>query len=156
MIFFQTGYARVTKVLNISGPFKDWDNSSQSFKSKAIDSTATNKLLFDLKIKYQRVAEQWEAEGRKWSPVELSHCFDEKEAQKSESKVLSVSQMIDYLIDKFRKKERIKNGKIIDSSNNVKTYECLKRSLTEFTKQQYGRSFSSYFFKDISRRVRDF
>ncbi|MFI3259471.1 MAG: hypothetical protein R3Y16_05185 [Rikenellaceae bacterium] len=32
MIFFKTGYARVTKVLNIAGPLKDWDNTSQSFK----------------------------------------------------------------------------------------------------------------------------
>lgn len=31
MIFFQTGYNRVSKVLNITGPIKDWDNASQSF-----------------------------------------------------------------------------------------------------------------------------
>ena len=35
MIFFQTGYNRVSKVLNITGPIKDWDNASQSFISKS-------------------------------------------------------------------------------------------------------------------------
>ena len=28
MIIFKTGYARVTKVLNVSGPVKDWDNQA--------------------------------------------------------------------------------------------------------------------------------
>lgn len=40
MIFFKTGYARLTKVLNISSEFKDWDNDTQKFKlrtSEALD-----------------------------------------------------------------------------------------------------------------------
>ena len=32
MIFFKTGYARVPKVLNITGLLKDWDAKSQSFR----------------------------------------------------------------------------------------------------------------------------
>ena len=29
IIFFKTGYARVPKVINITGLLKDWDNSSE-------------------------------------------------------------------------------------------------------------------------------
>ena len=63
MIFFQTGYNRVSKVLNITGPIKDWDNSSQSFISKSSDAIKKNKMLLDLKLKYQKIAEEWEEEG---------------------------------------------------------------------------------------------
>ena len=40
LIIFKTGYARVTKVLNISGPAKDWDNQAQSFKDNGSGLTA--------------------------------------------------------------------------------------------------------------------
>lgn len=149
LIFFKTGYARVTKSLPITGQFKDWDNSSQSFKSKSGDCITKNKNLLDLRLRYQKVAEDWDAEDRMWSPVELSHCFDVQEEKKNEVKILSVVQMMDFLTEKFNKKERIKNGQIVDSSNNAKTYARFKKYLSEFTKQQYNRSFSSYFFKDI-------
>lgn len=64
MIFFKTGYPRVTKVLQISGPIKEWDSSSQSFKANHSTATARNKILFDLKNQYQVVAERWEYEKR--------------------------------------------------------------------------------------------
>lgn len=54
IIFFQTGYNRVSKVLNITDPIKDWDNASQSFISKTSDSIKKNKMLLDLKLKYQK------------------------------------------------------------------------------------------------------
>jgi len=76
MIFFQTGYNRVSKVLNITGPIKDWDNASQSFISKSSDAIKKNKMLLDLKLKYQKIAEEWEEEGRKWSPAELALSLD--------------------------------------------------------------------------------
>ena len=152
MIIFKTGYARVTKVLQISGPIKDWDNQSQSFKGNSSALISKNKILFDLKNQYQKVAEDWEYEGRAWSPVELSHCFDEVQTRKEEVKSLSVVQMIDLLIDKFTNKERYKNGKIITSVNNARTYIEIKGSLSRFTQEEYNRGFSSYFFKDITER----
>lgn len=150
LVFFKRGYSRVTKVLPITGAFKDWDNVAQSFRSKSGDCIAKNKNLLDLRLKYQKVAENWEAEGRAWSPVELSHCFDEEVEKKESIKVLTVCQMIDLLIERFYKKERIKNGQIVDSSNNAKRYEQLKRCLVTFCKIQYNRSFSTYYFKDIT------
>ncbi len=152
MIIFKTGYARVTKVLNVSGPVKDWDNQAQAFKGNGSTLTAKNKILFELKNQYQKVAEDWDYENRIWSPVELSHCFDEVQTRKEEVKSLSVAQMVDSLIDRFAKKERYKNGRIITSVGNVKAYKAIKVSLSTFTQETYERSLSSYFFKDITER----
>ena len=63
MIFFQTGYNRVSKVLNITGPIKDWDNASQSFISKTSDAIKKNKMLLDLKLKYQKSGKKKGANG---------------------------------------------------------------------------------------------
>lgn len=152
VVFFQTGYARVSKVLSITGQSKDWDNTTQSFKSKNQDYIDENKMLFDLKVKYLKIAQEWEAEGRQWSTVEWSHAFDAPEEQKEETKVLSVSQMIDSLINRFKKQERYKNGKIVSSISNVKEYSVLKNSLNDFTRQKYSKSFSSYYFRNIGEQ----
>lgn len=105
IIFFKTGYARVPKVINITGLLKDWDVKSQSFRVGSAEATTKNKLLFDLRTKYLHVADTWEMEGRNWSPVQLSHCFDEIKAAKPEVKVKSVQQMIDYLEETIQKQE---------------------------------------------------
>lgn len=152
MIFFKTGYARVPKVLNITGLLKDWDAKSQSFRVGSAESTTKNKLLFDLRTKYLHVADTWEAEGRNWSPVQLSHCFDEVKQTQPEVKVKSVLQMIDYLEARFMEKKRIKNNQIVDSSNNAKKYAELRRTLQAFTKEKYGKAFSAYFFPDITEQ----
>lgn len=55
MIIFKTGYARVTKVLNISGSTKEWDNQSQSFRGSSSTLISKNKILFDLKNQYQKL-----------------------------------------------------------------------------------------------------
>lgn len=127
MIFFKTGYARVPKVLNITGLLKDWDAKSQSFRVGSAEATTKNKLLFDLRTKYLHVADTWEAEERNWSPVQLSHCFDEIKQTQSEIKVKSVLQMIDYLEARFREKKRVKNNLIVDSSNNAKNMPSYAR-----------------------------
>ena len=60
--------------------------------------------------------------------------------------------MMDSLIEKFTHKERYKNGKIITSINNTRSYKEIKNSLTRFTQEVYNRSLSSYYFKEISER----
>lgn len=152
MIFFKTGYARVPKVINVTGLLKDWDQKSQSFRVGSAESTSKNKLLFDLKTKYLHVADKWEIEGRNWSPVQLSHAFDEVHNAQAEVKVKSVQQMIESLEARFREKKRIKNGQIVDSISNAKHYVVIKRVLQEFTKEKYGRAFSSYYFSDITEQ----
>lgn len=152
MIFFKTGYARVPKVLNITGLLKDWDVKSQSFRVGSAEATTKNKLLFDLRTKYLHVADTWEAEERNWSPVQLAHCFDEIKAAQPEVKVKSVLQMIDYLETRFKEKKRIKNNQVVDSSNNAKKYAELRKVMQAFTKEKYNKAFSSFFFTDITEQ----
>ncbi|CCZ81492.1 uncharacterized protein BN709_00841 [Odoribacter laneus CAG:561] len=45
MIFFKTGYARVPKVLSITGPFNEWDNKPQCFTSKSSEVVEKNKRI---------------------------------------------------------------------------------------------------------------
>ncbi len=152
MIFFKTGYARVPKVLNVSGLLNGWDAKSQSFRVSSAEATTKNKILFDLRTKYLHVADTWEAEERNWSPVQLAHCFDEIKAAQPEVKVKSVLQMIDYLESRFKEKKRIKNKQVVNSSNNAKKYAELRRTLQAFTKEKYGKAFSSFFFSDITEQ----
>lgn len=157
IIFFKTGYARATKVLNISGPINDWDNKSQQFKSKGTETIERNKRLIELKTKYLKVAEDFEDQGAPWSPVQWSHYFDNVQKKKSETKAVSVGQMVDIVIDRLKKRERIKNGKVITSAGTAATYIYLRTSLEEFTLKKYNRALSSYYFTDLTEEfVKDF
>ncbi len=150
LILFKRGYARVSKVLQTTGAFSDWDNDSQSFKGRGGDIVAKNKNLLAVKLKYQQVAEQWDIDGKIWSPVELSHCFDDEQKSKDSIRIYNIAQMIEHQIERFTKKERIKNGIIVDSTNYSDSYKLLRTSLTRFCRSKYNRALSSYHFKDIS------
>lgn len=152
MIFFKSGYARVPKVLEVTGLLKDWDAKSQSFRIGSFEATTKNKIIFDLHTQYLHIADKWEAEERNWSPVQLAHALDEVKAIKSEVKVKSVQQMIEFLEAKFREKRKVKNGQIVDSTTNAKRYVSLLRTLQQFTKEKYNKAFSTYFFADINEQ----
>lgn len=74
MVFYKRGYTRVTKVINIKGLYSDWDQKSQLFVGK--ESSEKNKFLQQQKLKYLKVGERWDAQGKDWIPVELSHYYD--------------------------------------------------------------------------------
>lgn len=152
MIFFKSGYARVPKVLEVTGLLKDWDAKSQSFRVGSFEATTKNKILFDLRTQYLHIADKWEAEERNWSPVQLAHALDEVKTIKAEVKVKSVQQMIEFLEAKFREKKKVKNGQIVDSTTNAKRYKYLLRVLQQFTKEKYNKAFSTYFFADINEQ----
>ena len=116
LVFFKTGYARVTKVINITGPLSDWDTQTQRFKSKGAEATEKNKRLLELKSRYLKVAEEWEEQNSAWAPVQWSHCLEATTKQKKDSKVLSVTQTIDIIIERMENRERIKNGKVLSSA----------------------------------------
>lgn len=149
MVFFRTNYPRAIKVLNIIGLYKDWDQNAQCFKSRDADHLEKNEFLLELKKKYHLVAMEWERTDYNWTPVQLSRYFETQKNLKSEVKVLNVSQMIDLLIERFNTQERFKNGKLVTGSLNGWEYHFLKHSLSEFTKQKYGKALSAYFFADI-------
>lgn len=150
MIFFKTGYARVPKVLAITGPFKDWDNDTQCFLSKSSEATEKNKRLLDLKTKYLKVAEDWEAENKPWAPVQWSHHFDVQVQKKQEVKVISVAKALDLVIEQVSKRQRIKHGKVLSSVGTARNYKDLRTTLTQFTLQKYERAFSTYYFNEIT------
>lgn len=151
LIFYKSGYNRVPKAITVTGLSKNWDQKSESFVGTNNGSITKNQILLDLKNKYINVVEEWEKEGRNWSPIEWSHCFEQEDKAKvPEVKVKSVLQMIDSLEEKFMNKKRIKNGQVIDSIPNAKKYGQMRRILQEFTKEKYNRALSTYYFKDIT------
>lgn len=149
MVFFRTNYPRAIKVLNIIGLYKDWDQKAQCFKSRDTDHLEKNEFLLELKKKYHLIVMDWERTDYNWTPVQLSRYFETQKNLKSEVKILNVGQMIDLLIERFNTQERFKNGKLVTGSLNGREYHFLKRSLSEFTKQKYGKALSAYFFADI-------
>lgn len=150
MIFFKTGYARVPKVLSITGPSKDWDNETQSFTSKSSEALEKNKRLLDLKTKYLKVAEDWEAENKSWAPVQWSHHFDVQKQKRQEVKVISVAKALDLIIEQIAGRQRIKHGHVLSSVNTARSYKDLRTTLNEFTIQKYERAFSTYYFDEIT------
>ncbi|PXV63766.1 phage integrase family protein [Dysgonomonas alginatilytica] len=160
MILFQTGYPRVSKALNITALEGDWDQTKQCFKSKSKDASSKNNILLNMRLKYQKIAEDWEADGVKWSPVQWSHYFDERENEaptKKKVRVMTISQCIDTIMENMKNQKRLKNGKFITCTNNARQYKSFKNQLQIFTQEVYGKSLSSYFFKDIDEKfLQDF
>lgn len=60
MILYRSDFNRVSKVLSVPGSLKDWDGKTQSFKPRTTEYADKNKILFETKNKYLKVAEQWE------------------------------------------------------------------------------------------------
>jgi len=157
MILFKTGYPRVSKLIQLTGPLKNWDQSKQCFVGRNSDIMSANTKLSEIKMKYLKVAEEWEAEGRNWAPVQWSHCFDVVKLRKEKAKVISVATMIDNIIARSTQKERIKNEHIVTSVSTGKQYKVLKNHLIRFTKEKYNKAFSTYYFEDITEHfLQDF
>lgn len=114
MIFYKRGYPRVTKVLKISGLYQDWDPKTQSFSGK--EMAETNKFLQQEKLKYLKIAERWEFQGKDWIPTELSHYFD-NDPRYVNRWYITIAEMIDRMAEKFAERERYKNGRILKKAN---------------------------------------
>jgi integrase len=157
MIIYRPGYARVPKVTNVRGNAKDWDEKTQMFLPKSPEATEKNKTLAELKECYEKVAKQWDKEGKSWSPRQLSHCFEVEEKKKEEIKVLPVSQCMDHIVTYLKNRKRFKNGKVLTSVNTARSYYYFKNALDEFTQDTYERKFSTYYFNEITEQfVKDF
>lgn len=149
MVLFKTGYARVSKVIGITGLFKDWDEVNQKFTTNSSCSAAKNAQLLEIRMKYLRVVEDWEKEGRVWNPVQWSHCFDAEETAKEEFRLLTIAQMIEVIIRRATEKKRLKNSHIV-TSDTARTYKDVHNTLALFTRQKYNRNFNTYHFTDIT------
>lgn len=154
MVFYKTGYNRIPRVVNVTGAYKNWDNDAQSFATSTSEYLRKNQLLLDLKGKYMSVAERWEKEERNFSVLQWADCFKpkEKEQKKQETKVLTVLQLIDARIEYFNNHEKFKNGKLVKSIGTAGMYKHLRTSLSAFTRKQYNKDLSRFYFTDITQK----
>lgn len=153
LIFYRRGYNRVPKVLNITGPYKSWNQATQSFTGCSSDVKSKNKQLLDIAEKYYKVGEDWNKEGVEWAPAQLSHYFDTTRKTRSVPlKVMSVSKYIDHLIVVKKNSKRVKNGKTFTCASTAEHYQYLKNNLEAFTASKYERAFNSYYFPDITEQ----
>lgn len=148
LIFFQSGYNRVPKVIPISGRYEEWNQKRQLFDGNTKDVHERNQLILKEKLRYRKIAEKWESSGYDWIPKELAHYFDQRD--KDSIPYIRVSAMLDRITEQFNKQERIKNGHVLTSSSNAKKYQLLKKTLGEFTHNVYRKEFSKYRFRDIN------
>ncbi len=127
LVFYRTSYSRITKTICISGLYKDWDQKGQCFIGNTAEISSKNHLLRKTILKYLKIAERWECEEKDWSPAELSHYYDDN--QKYKDRQVSVSAILDRIVNYFEHRKRVKNGITISSSNTARGYRFLKRSL---------------------------
>lgn len=148
MIFYKTGYARVPKAISITGLYKDWDQKKQSFKPNTEDAIEKNNNLNDLRLKYLKVAESWEREEKEWTPRELSHSLEK--TKKKPIRNITVSKMVDELIEICNKRTRFKNGKLISCQETGKNYGYCRNTLRDFTREKKKRDFDTYYIHEIN------
>lgn len=151
MIIYKTDYTRVSKVLLITGFYEDWDHKKQLFQEKSPENRLKNKRLTQIRMGYLTVIDKWESQQVNWTPIELSHSLN-RGKESAGPRTSLVSSMLDYLIDSFNNRERVKNGRVISSKKNAHQYITLKKSLEEFTLHKYNRAFSKYRFNDINQK----
>lgn len=153
MVFYKRGYARVTKVINITGLYSEWNQKSQLFVGK--NSSEKNKFLQQQKLKYLKIGERWDAQGKDWIPVELSHYYDT--GSNYRNKYISISDVIEELATKFDNQERYKNGRVLKSLSTSRKYRYLNTSLKQFTQSKYHQDFTKYRFRDLTEKyLQDF
>ena len=148
MMFYKRGYARVTKGINITGLYSEWNQKSQLFAGK--DSSEKNKFLQQQKLKYLKIGERWDTQGKDWIPVELSHYYDTDPNYRN--KYIPISDMIEELAVKFENQERYKNGRVLKSLSTSRKYQYLNTSLHQFAKSKYHQDFSKYRFRDLTEK----
>lgn len=148
MMFYKRGYARVTKGINITGLYSEWNQKSQLFAGK--DSSEKNKFLQQQKLKYLKIGERWDTQGKDWIPVELSHYYDTDPNYRN--KYIPISDMIEELAVKFKNQERYKNGRVLKSLSTSRKYQYLNTSLHQFAKSKYHQDFSKYRFRDLTEK----
>lgn len=153
LVFFKTGYNRVPKVIDVTGEIKYWNEATQSFLSKKPQYVAANEALEKLKEKYKAVADAWEAEGKDWTPKQLSHHFTAKKSD--DGKILktnlSMEELINLIIKENSNRRRVKNSELVSSKNNGDNYVWLLNTIREFTSSKYQRKFSAYYPEEITK-----
>lgn len=150
MIFYKFGYARVERSLCISGLYSEWSHRTQRFAELNPENADKNKLLCGELIRYLSIAEKWEAKNPNWIPAELADCFDNRENIRS--RYTTVAGMIQKIAERYKLRERSKNGIVYTSLNTAKLYLHLLHSLQRFARSKYHRDFAKYRFGEITEK----
>ena len=153
MIIYRPGFNQVPKVLPVTGPYKNWDQSQQRFKPRTENATANNALLSSTVNKYSQVANTWDEQKVVWTPKELSHYYDKpRELMLRETVVPTVEQVYRKWIQEIRETKKMKNGHEVPCESYAHTNERILEFLSRFVKEKYGRSFSNLQFTDITEQ----
>lgn len=72
IILFKVDYHGVSKALNISGWYEDWDRATKNFKPKSKEANSKNKILFDLRLKYQKSGKPKVSNGHRSNSLIIS------------------------------------------------------------------------------------
>lgn len=104
LIFFQSGYNRVPKVIPISGRYEEWNQKRQLFDGNTKDVHERNQLILKEKLRYRKIAEKWNPAGmigfqRNW-PITLI-----KET-KTSIPYIRVSAMLDRIPNNTNRKNQ--------------------------------------------------
>lgn len=155
LVIFKTGYDRVYKILPITGHWGNWDNSTQRFVPKTADANINNALLSDTLGQYIQQINLWERQGKNWTPRELKAEFSKTKDQLLKEVIPTVEQLFQIRIKELRANTKVKNGHVISRNTYANTHEKVLNYLHTFTKDKYGRSFSSYHFTDLDETFLD-
>ena len=153
MVFYKPGFNRVPKVLKITGPFKNWDNKAQRFRPKTEGAAENNSLLAAEVGRYQRLANDWDAQNVRWTPKDLSHYFDKpREMVLRETVIPTVEQLYRAWIAETRSTVKMKNGHEVSCEPYAEANERYMNFLAGFVREKYDRAFSNLQFTDITEK----
>lgn len=151
MVIYRPGYNRVPKVLSITGPYKNWDQSRQRFKPRSENAESNNALLSSILNKYYQIGNVWDNQNIIWTPKELSHYYDKpREVMLRETVIPTVEQVYRQWIEEIRGTKKMKNGHEISCEPYAHANERILEFLTRFVREKYNRSFSNLQFSDIT------
>lgn len=97
LIIHLTDCERNGRLLYISGFYKDWDSKAQRFKEINTDNKTKNHLLEKIKLKYLKIAERLERDGKRLAYKQLSHYYNKD--RKKNNRLASVSAILDSIMD---------------------------------------------------------
>ncbi|WP_108823057.1 phage integrase SAM-like domain-containing protein [Dysgonomonas sp. Marseille-P4361] len=150
LVIRKTGFNRLPKALQYSVNTKEWDNKRKRLKSSSSSAVELNPLLDAMQSRLEKQAFLWEIQGTSWTPNQLRDSLKENQNCISGTNE-EIKYWIDYQINYFSNKERLKNGEVLKGSSNSRNYQWLKNTLEAFTLEVYKKDLSVITFCDITK-----
>ena len=141
---------KVPKTLPYSVNTINWDYQRRRLKSSCSLAVELNPLLDAMQSKLERQALLWESQGVDWTPQQLRATLDDTQDCLSDTND-RIEYWIDYQINYFSTKERVKNGEVLNGSSNSENYQWLKNKLESFTLEVYKKDLSTITFRDVTK-----